>query len=188
MKITTEKFIKSFVFVKEFLVYLFILIGTVSVFLDLNQKINWHIMNDYPVKIAEFLKINRLKGNILNNFGTGSYLSYKLYPQNLIYIDGRYEEVYYDKTTENNWNFYNFEKEWYKIFEDDKIPEYIIVSEDDLIFPQMKHLNSFLELYKDNKYALYARKDVLKKMYLFPVKDNSDGYYYKNYFTKLKIK
>ena len=37
-----------------------------------------------------------IKGNIITPFALGSYTSYKLYPNNLIYIDGRYEEVYYD--------------------------------------------------------------------------------------------
>ena len=50
----------------------------------------------YPVQEVEFIKINNIKGNILTNFGLGSYVSYKLYPQNLIFMDGRYEEVYYD--------------------------------------------------------------------------------------------
>ena len=188
LKINSEDFVKKFVFVKEFIVYGFVLLGVFSVISSFKEALNFHVMNDYPVKVAEFMKINRLNGNILNNFGIGSYLSYKLYPQNLIYMDGRYEEVYYDKTTQNNWNFYNFENEWYKIFEDDKIPEYIIVNKEDLIFPQMKNLNSFLEIFRDNKYSVYARKDILKKMYLLPVKDNSGGYYYKNYFEKITDK
>ena len=50
----------------------------------------------FPVLETEFLKINNLKGNVLTSFGFGSYVSYKLYPDNLIYMDGRYEEVYYD--------------------------------------------------------------------------------------------
>ena len=51
----------------------------------------------FPVKEVEFLKVNDIKGNILTEFGLGSYTAYKLYPDNLIYMDGRYEEVYYDK-------------------------------------------------------------------------------------------
>ena len=53
-------------------------------------------MDAYPVKEVEFIKANNIKGNILTNFGYGSYVSYKLYPQNKIFMDGRYEEVYYD--------------------------------------------------------------------------------------------
>lgn len=51
----------------------------------------------FPVAEVEFLKLNKIEGNLLTAFGLGSYTSYKLYPQNLIYMDGRYEEVYYDR-------------------------------------------------------------------------------------------
>ena len=66
----------------------------------------------FPLKEVEFLKINNIKGNIVTPFAFGSYVSYKLYPGNLIYMDGRYEEVYNDKEfltlrdyelAENNW-------------------------------------------------------------------------------------
>ena len=53
-------------------------------------------MGIYPVKEVEFIKQNNLKGKILVNFGLGSYVAYKTYPDNLIFMDGRYEEVYYD--------------------------------------------------------------------------------------------
>ncbi len=51
----------------------------------------------FPLYEIEFLKINNIKGNIVVPFGFGSYASYKLYPDNLIFMDGRYEEVYNDK-------------------------------------------------------------------------------------------
>ena len=51
----------------------------------------------FPLYEIEFLKINNIKGNMVVPFGMGSYASYKLYPDNLIYMDGRYEEVYNDK-------------------------------------------------------------------------------------------
>src|SRR5699024_6936156 len=40
--------------------------------------------NNYPVKEVEFVKINNIKGNVLTNFGLGSFVSYKLHPNNLI--------------------------------------------------------------------------------------------------------
>ena len=54
-------------------------------------------LDKFPLYEIEFLKINEIKGNIVTPFGLGSYASYKLYPDNLIYMDGRYEEVYDDK-------------------------------------------------------------------------------------------
>ena len=52
----------------------------------------------FPLLEVEFIKINKIDGNLLTAFGLGSYTTYKLYPQNLIYMDGRYEEVSLSKT------------------------------------------------------------------------------------------
>ena len=40
--------------------------------------------------------LNKLKGNLASTFNWGSLLLWELYPQNLISIDGRYEEEIYD--------------------------------------------------------------------------------------------
>ena len=69
----------------------------------------------YPVKEVEFIKQNHLNGKILVNFGLGSYVSYKLYPQNLIFMDGRYEEVYYDYMVPMLKNFYLANQNWDEI-------------------------------------------------------------------------
>jgi len=80
---------------KDTLIYLIFIIFVAT---NLNAKSFGPMLNfyKYPVKSVEFIKINGLKGNLLTNFGMGSYASYKLYPNNKIFMDGRYEEVYYD--------------------------------------------------------------------------------------------
>lgn len=60
---------------------------------DYRPMINYNI---FPVMEVEFIRANKLEGKLLTNFGIGSFASYKLYPQNKIYMDGRYEEVYDD--------------------------------------------------------------------------------------------
>ena len=47
-----------------------------------------------PYEAVEFLATNSVKGNILTDMTYGSYVAYKLYPNNKIFMDGRYEEVY----------------------------------------------------------------------------------------------
>lgn len=65
---------------------------------NINKHLTTVIINPerYPILSVEFIKENNLKGNLFTNFGLGSYAAYKLYPNNKIFIDGRYEEVYYD--------------------------------------------------------------------------------------------
>jgi len=43
----------------------------------------------YPDKAIEFIQAYDLKGNMFNQFGLGSYLIYKLYPQRKVFIDLR---------------------------------------------------------------------------------------------------
>ena len=66
----------------------------------------------FPLYEIEFLKINNIKGNIVVPFGFGSYASYKLYPDNLIYMDGRYEEVYDNKVYLTLRDFSLAEENW----------------------------------------------------------------------------
>jgi hypothetical protein len=48
----------------------------------------------YPVSAVEFLKINRLEGNLLLPFDWGEYAIWKLYPGCRVSIDGRFRTVY----------------------------------------------------------------------------------------------
>lgn len=52
----------------------------------------------YPVQIIETLRSNRTKGKLLADFGYGSYILWRLYPDMKVATDGRYEEVYPNQT------------------------------------------------------------------------------------------
>lgn len=54
----------------------------------------------YPVGAIEWLRENRPTGNVLVGFAEGSYALWRLYPQFVISIDGRYEEVYPQETVD----------------------------------------------------------------------------------------
>ncbi len=43
----------------------------------------------YPVKAADFILSQQIKGNMFNNYKYGGYLLYRLYPQQKVFIDGR---------------------------------------------------------------------------------------------------
>lgn len=92
---TTKNIFNKIAKQKDIVIYGLILLFS---FLNINSKIFQPILtwDKYPLKSVEFIKINNIKGDLLINFGLGSYASYKLYPNNKIYMDGRYEEVYYD--------------------------------------------------------------------------------------------
>ena len=54
----------------------------------------------YPVGAIEWLRESRPPGNVLVGFAEGSYALWRLYPEFLISMDGRYEEVYPQSTVD----------------------------------------------------------------------------------------
>lgn len=139
-------------------------------------------MKKFPVKEVEFLKINKLGGNIVSNFGIGSYVAYKLYPQNLIYMDGRYEEVYYDEEFNNLLHFERADEDWENI-----LSEYsteILLPEKALpVYKKLKTEKDWVEIYSGQYYAVFVRKNKVRKNYLLPT-DNLK-YYQKTAFDNM---
>ena len=130
----------------------------------------------FPVKECEFLKINKIEGNLLTTFGLGSYTSYKLYPQNLIYMDGRYEEVYNDLEFERLINFEKASDSWYEVITE--YPTQILMPEK--TNPGFEHLKKQKEwqlVYEGECAGVFVPKVWAKKKYLMP---SNDINYYKS--------
>jgi hypothetical protein len=76
-----------------FLLLTFLLIQTAGVPIRINVP-----EHKYPVKGIEFIRLNRLSGNLMLPFRWGAYALWKLYPQCLVSLDSRYEVVYRQET------------------------------------------------------------------------------------------
>lgn len=138
-----------------------------------------------PCKIVEFIKINKLNGNILAPFDMGSYIAFKLFPQNLIYMDGRYEEVYFEKTKKLLDDFYNVNDNWEALIKFPDIHNYIIVPNNALLNDYLVKNPNYKIIFTDDKNTLYSNVKNLKPQYYLPVNDNSpnyDFYYERNAF------
>ena len=68
----------------------------------------------YPVMEVEFIRANHISGKLLTNFGIGSFAAYKLYPQNRVYMDGRYEEVYNEDLMQDLSSIYTIDENFSK--------------------------------------------------------------------------
>ncbi len=138
----------------------------------------------YPHKEVEFIKINNLKGNLLVNFGLGSFVSYKLYPQNLIFMDGRYEEVYYDDMVPLLDKFYTLKDGWDEVLK--KYPPDIMIIEK--YYPVYNLLNTVQDwsnVYEAETFAVFVRTENLKKSYIMP---STNIQYYKDTLFDTSIK
>lgn len=132
----------------------------------------------YPVKAVEFLKTNNIKGKLLADFSFGSYISYKLYPNNKIYMDGRYEEVYDEYLFDILDDFDSGGQDWNIILE--KFPPDIILIEKTHPARNLLDMDKqWSKIFDDNTFVIFVKSKDLNK-YKHPFKKPSaDIKYYK---------
>lgn len=166
---------KKFKAKKEFAIYTLIIICSAA---TINTNSFGPILknNKFAYKEIEFLKINNIKGNLFLNFGQGSYASYKLYPNIKIFMDGRYEEVYYDYMLPVMQEFYHSKVDGTKLMKN--FPPDIMIIEK--FYPVYKNLlthKSWSLAYEGKHYGVFLKKKDLKKNYKLP---STDIKHYKN--------
>lgn len=130
----------------------------------------------YPVMEIEFIKNNHLDGKILTNFGIGSFASYKLYPQNKIYMDGRYEEVYDDYLLEDLGDFYAVKGDADALMRKNR-PDVIIMEKSyPKIFAILKQDPQWSLAFEGINFGVFVDSKKAKKEYIPP---SGDLKYYK---------
>lgn len=170
--ITKNFFVKKWVaLIKDIIVYVVIL-SVLLINIKVRKLDPVIDFESYPISSIEFVKINNIKGNLLINFPFGSYASYKLYPNNKIFIDGRYEEVYYDFMLPLLKKFYLVNKNWDEILK--RFPPDIMILE--------KYYPIYQTLQKSKEWSLVFDKD--KSFGVF-VKTKNLKPHYKNPSTNL---
>ena len=130
----------------------------------------------YPVKEIEFIKQNNLKGNILTNFGVGSYTAYKLYPNNRIFMDGRYEEVYFDYMVPMLKEFCLAYPHWREILTYFP-PDIIIIEKYYPIYNVLQKESDWVLVYSDKSFGVFLPEEKANKKFIQPTDDLN---YYKN--------
>ncbi len=164
--------------IKEFIVY-----GVMVIFIASNlnaksfeTKLGW---DAYPILATEFIKINNLKGNLLIDFGLGSYASYKLYPNNKIFMDGRYEEVYYDYMLPLLNKFYLLKPGWDEVLK--KFPPDIMIIERKYpVFAAINYRKDWKLIFVDGKFGVFAKSAEMAKRHHKPfIAPSKDIEYYK---------
>jgi len=138
----------------------------------------------YPHREVEFIKQNKLEGNLLSNFGYGSFIAYKLYPQNKIYMDGRYEEVYNNDLIILLKQFYLIENNWDEILK--KYPPDIMILENWYpIYEKINQEKDWIKAYETEMFGVFIKKELKKEKYIQPTEDVR---YYKNTLFDTSVK
>jgi len=79
-----------------------------------------------PVREVDIMANSGAKGNAATPFAWGSYVSWRLYPNIKISMDGRYETAYPESTFELNNAFYDHQGDWLRLCRDYKV-DYVIL-------------------------------------------------------------
>lgn len=167
LHLNNETFIKAFVITKETVVYLGIAFYccVAAFYIPFSPTVG---ESKYPIYAIEFIRANNIKGNLLLSFNYGSYAAYKLYPQNLIFMDGRYEEVYYDDLLPMLARLHVANVPGW----DDAIKGYrtdvILMAKKYNIYTVLKNDKNWKRIFEDDKYAVFVPKNKAKKVYQLP--------------------
>lgn len=154
---------------KDILTYFIVLVFSISVIKQngFGPYQNWLT---YPIKAVEFIKINNLKGKVLQDFTYGSYISYKLYPHNKIFMDGRFSGVYDYNLLYELENFHLGKKGWESLLK--KYPSDIILQgKTQRIFPLLKNRKEWKIAYEDEIFAVFVKKQDFRISYKMPSND-----------------
>ena len=163
---------------KEIILLVLVLISTIS------HIYNYKFLNivkerTNPIKSVEFIKLNNLKGNVFVNFHNGSYVAYKLYPNNHVFMDGRYEEVY-DNDLINKLGSAFLTKthnEFLKEFHHD----ILIVDKFYPLFETLKKDKNWFLAFEEKEFGVFLNKKFKNHKFKIPTND-------KNYYNKTKFK
>ena len=127
-------------------------------------------LDKFPFYEIEFLKINNIKGNIVTPFALGSYATYKLYPDNLIFMDGRYEEVYNDSEFMTLRNFELVESNWQDIMKNYPT-EILMPRKASNVYPILKKHPEWVHIFDGRVCGIFVKKGKEKFSYYQPEYD-----------------
>ncbi len=139
--------------------YLFVSAATASVVLLTHTLFTMNTFSlsydKYPVNALEWLRENRKSGNVMVDFTNGSYALWRLYPQFLISLDGRYEEVYPNETFDTVFEAYNLDHPRHEESLRAIWPDFILLATNTVEFTRWREYGSEWQLiYSDARYSI----------------------------------
>jgi hypothetical protein len=111
----------------------------------------------YPVGAVDYLIGRRLGGKLLVSFTWGEYCLWKLYPQCLVAIDGRYETVYPADVHQEYFDFLMARPGW-RNFLELYPPDLILIELASPVYSLVSLEPGWLQVYADRGSALFRRR------------------------------
>ncbi len=147
----------------------FIIGFQLAVTVDKHIKAKFNIIVNpeaYPVFALQFLKDNNIKGNLLVPFDWGEYAIWKLFPDNRVSIDGRFDTVYPVDVINDHFNGAGMEDAWHALI--NKYPTDIILANKNPFSQRMitQPLDEWIYIYSDNISIIFLRNSETMKDFI----------------------
>ena len=115
----------------------------------------------YPLEATRYLKDNQFKGNLLTPFHAGAFMSWEMYPDVKVSLDGRYEVAYAPPVFDEHWDFFEAQDDWARLLE--RYPhDAILVHQDAKVRPKLEQFRTagaWRFVYEDSSYVILTRRD-----------------------------
>ncbi|MCC6508775.1 MAG: hypothetical protein IT423_06690 [Pirellulaceae bacterium] len=115
----------------------------------------------YPLGAIQYLREHQFRGNLLTPFHAGAFVSWELYPDVKVSLDGRYEVAYQPPVFDEHWEFFEAHSNWQRLL--DNYPhDAILVDQTAKVRPLLEQFrNSTADwqfVYEDPSYIVLARR------------------------------
>jgi hypothetical protein len=144
---------------------MWIILGMLAVFLLTANGTITHSFNEKkkPLAAIEFLKAEKLPGNMMNNDEFGDFLIYGAYPDYKVFIDGRLD-MYGQDSMKEYYNIIEFRPGWKEILEGYNVNWIIIPTKS--AFSRFLDQNMNWDLIYSDKVASIFIKDIVSNQHL----------------------
>ena len=113
----------------------------------------------YPVGAVQYMRENGFRGNLLTPFEVGAFVSWKMYPDVKVSLDGRFEVAFAPELLERHLHFYGAGEGW-PAFLDELPTDAVLVRSDAPVATELGRRPGWRRVYRDDAFELFARDAV----------------------------
>jgi hypothetical protein len=110
----------------------------------------------YPLGAVDYLRAHTFRGNLITPFSAGAFVTWELYPNVLVSLDGRYEVAYARELLDRHLAFYRGEAGWEGLLEDPRADAVLTLGDAPVVGRLDQH-QGWRRVYLDDAYQIFAR-------------------------------
>jgi len=134
---------------------LIVIVAASAFYMEMTGKNEKSINSMLPVRAVDYIIANNISGNMLNDYGYGGYLIYRLAPNQKVFIDGR-ADLYGDRFIGDFMSIYDGDANWKEKFNRFSI-DYVICNINAPLRQLLLAEKSFREVFVDEFHSVLVR-------------------------------